>query len=315
MSSAEHTVFVSSATGYQGLALCKKLREIGWNVHATTRDLSSPAAVTLKGIGVQLNEADWDNLDVLRESIQACDKLWLCLLPDWDDPTRERRQCANMLDIAKEAGLKQVVASTTLGVSQLDANVRVYPGSFMEKHLLNKKAVENAVEERGFEHFTFLRPTFFMANFLEPKVKRYEEIRNHRSWTTSMTADTQLPILDHVDIAKFALAAFQDPKKFHGRKIGLASDQMGVQEMLSMLAEAAGQPGSIKAHFMTDEEIEAQAQGTGFATTHKVLRTASDYIDFDELRAIVPSLTSFKEFLQREKETVKQTYPPRNETA
>ncbi|KAH9866817.1 hypothetical protein J1614_008510 [Plenodomus biglobosus] len=220
-----------------------------------------------------------------------------------------------MLDIAKEAGLKQVVASTTLGVSQLDANVRVYPGSFMEKHLLNKKAVENAVEERGFEHFTFLRPTFFMANFLEPKVKRYEEIRNHHSWTTSMTAETQLPILDHLDIAKFALAAFQDPDKFHGRKIGLASDQMGIQEMLSMLAEAAGQPGSIKAHFMTDEEIEAQAQGTGFATTHKVLRTASDYIDFDELRAIVPSLTSFKEFLEREKETVKQTYPPRNETA
>jgi hypothetical protein len=98
-----------------------------------------------------------------------------------------------MLDIAKEAGVKQVVASTTLGVSQLDANVRVYPGSFMEKHMLNKKAVENSVEERGFEHFSFLRPTFFMANFLEPKVKRYEEIRDHRSWTTSMTAETPRP--------------------------------------------------------------------------------------------------------------------------
>jgi hypothetical protein len=79
-----------------------------------------------------------------------------------------------------------------------------------------------------------------------------------------------------------------------------------------MLAEAADQPGSIKAHFMTDEDIESQAQGTGFANTHKVLRTASDYIDFDELKAIVPSLTSFKEFLEREKETVKRTYPPRN---
>jgi hypothetical protein len=70
----------------------KKLREIGWNVHATTRDLKTPAAVTLKEIGVLLKEADWDNLDVLRESIKGCDKLWLCLLPDWEDPTRERRQ-------------------------------------------------------------------------------------------------------------------------------------------------------------------------------------------------------------------------------
>jgi uncharacterized protein YbjT (DUF2867 family) len=92
MASANHTVFVSSATGYQGLALSKKLREIGWNVHATTRDLKTPAAVILKEIGVHLKEADWDNLDVLRESIKGCDKLWLCLLPDWEDPTRERRQ-------------------------------------------------------------------------------------------------------------------------------------------------------------------------------------------------------------------------------
>lgn len=134
------------------------------------------------------------------------------------------RQCQTILNIAKEASVKQVVASTTLGVSQLDANLRVYPGSFMEKHMLNKKSLERAVEDHGFEHFTFLRPTFFMANFLEPKVKRYTEIRDQRSWTTSMTDETQLPILDHVDIAKFVVAAFQNPEAFHGRAIGLASD-------------------------------------------------------------------------------------------
>jgi len=228
-------------------------------------------------------------------------------LPDWDDPSRERRQCQNILNTAKEAGVKQVVSSTTLGVSQLDANVRVYPGSFMEKHMLNKKSLERAVEDHGFEHFTFLRPTFFMANFLEPKVKRYAEIRDQRSWTTSMTDETQLPILDHVDIAKFAVAAFQNPDAFQGRAMGLASDQMRIQEMLDLLAEAAGQPGSIRAMFMTDEEIEAQAEGTSFSTTHKVLRTASDYVNMEELRAIAP-LTSFRDFLEREKEAVKRTY-------
>ncbi|KAI5920335.1 hypothetical protein F4810DRAFT_441794 [Camillea tinctor] len=215
--------------------------------------------------------------------------------------------CQTILDIAKEAGVKEVVASTTLGVSQLDVNVRVYPGSFMEKHMINKKSLETAVEDRGFEHFTFLRPTFYMANFLEPKVSRYAEVRDKRSWTTSMTPDTQLPIIDHVDIAKFAVAAFQDPGAFHGRAIGLASEQMGIQDMLDLLAEAAGQPGSIRAIFMTDEEIEAQANMSGFSNSHKVLRTASDYVNMDELRSITP-LTSFKEFLEREKEAVKRTY-------
>lgn len=203
--------------------------------------------------------------------------------------------------------MRQVVSSTTLGVSQLDDNVRVAPGSFMEKHMINKKAIEQSVENAGFEHVTFLRPTFFMANFLEPKIARYSEIRDQRSWTTSMTPETQLPIVDHVDIAEFAAAAFQNPEGFHRRIIGLASDQMRVQEMLDLLAEATGRPGSIRALFMTDEEIEAQANMSGFSNSHKALRTASDYVDMEELRALAP-LTSFPEFLRRESEAVRQTY-------
>ncbi|KAK8017145.1 hypothetical protein PG991_008221 [Apiospora marii] len=317
---AEHTVFVCSATGYQGRALARQLRGLGWEVHATTRDLGSPAAVALKSIGVHLTEGDWDNSDALKASIAGCDKLFLCLLPNWDDPSCERRQCRNILEIAKEAGVQQVVSSTTLGVSQLDAGVRVAPGSFMERHMLNKKAVEEAVADVGFRHFAFLRPTFFMANFLEPKIQRYAEIRDRHSWTTSMTPETQLPIVDHVDIARFAVAAFRDPEAWHGRALGLASDQMGVQDMLDLLAAAVtavnkdtdGQqqqePCSIRALFMSDEEMEAQAGMSGFTSSHKALRTASDYVDLEELRALVPSLTSFKEFLEREKEAVKQTY-------
>ncbi|KAI2463105.1 NAD(P)-binding protein [Annulohypoxylon bovei var. microspora] len=308
MSLPKHTVFVCSATGCQGGALARQLRGLGWDVHATTRDLSSPAAVALTNIGVHLQECDWDNTKILGDSIKGCDKLFLCLLPNWDDPSCERRQCQNILKIAKEAGVKQVVSTTTLGVSQLDGGVDMASGSFMEKHCINKKALEKAVEDAGFEYFTFLRPTFFMANFLEPKVKRYTEIRDHHRWTTSMTPDTQLPIVDHVDIAKFAVAAFQDPAAFHSRAIGLASDQMRLQEMLDLLAEAAGRPGSIKAVFMTDEEMDAQANMAGFSNSHRVLRTCSDFVDLEELRALVP-LTSFKDFLQREKQAVKHTYP------
>ncbi|KAI0479726.1 NAD(P)-binding protein [Xylaria cf. heliscus] len=308
MSSSEHSVFVCSATGFQGGALARGLREMGWKVHATTRNLNSQAAMALKGIGVRLNEGDWDNLDVLRDSIQGCDKLFLCLTINWNDLSCELRQCRDILNIAKEAGVKQVVASTTLGVSMLDSGMAVYPGSYMEKHMLNKKAIETAVEDCGFEHFTFLRPTFFMANFVEPKVSRYAEIRDNHSWTTSMTPDTQLPIVDHVDIAKFATAAFQDPAAFHGRGISLASDQMRVQEILDLLSEAAGQPGLVRAFFLTDEEVEAQASTNGFSNSHKVLRYASDYVNLEELRATVP-LTSFREFLEREKEAVRLTFP------
>lgn len=92
MSSSEHTVFVCSATGFQGGAVARRAREIGWNVHGTTRDLNSPAAIAMRSIDVHLDECDWDNLAVLRDSIQGCDKLFLCLTINWDDLSCELRQ-------------------------------------------------------------------------------------------------------------------------------------------------------------------------------------------------------------------------------
>jgi uncharacterized protein YbjT (DUF2867 family) len=217
-------------------------------------------------------------------------------------------QCKSILDIAKKAGVQQVVSSTTLGVSQLDDGVRVAKGSFMERHMMSKKAIEQSVVDAGFKYHTLLRPGFFMANFLEPKIQRYAEIRDSHSWTTSMTAKTQLPIIDHVDIGRFATRAFQDPEGFHGRIIGLASDELGIQEMLDEVGRAAGfSDGTIRACFMTDEEIEAQANMSGFSNSHKALRDAYLYVNMDELRSLVP-VTSFRDFLEREKEAVQKTY-------
>ncbi len=92
MSSPKHTVYVCSATGYQGSALARKLRDLGWEVHATTRNPESSAAIALKTVGVHLTESNWDNTEALSASIAGCDKLFLCLMPNWDDPSCERRQ-------------------------------------------------------------------------------------------------------------------------------------------------------------------------------------------------------------------------------
>ena len=95
------------------------------------------------------------------------------------------RQAQEILNIAKAAGVKQVISSTTLGVSMLDDGVAVSAGSFMQRHMINKKSLEKMVEDTGFDHYTLLRPTFFMLNFLEPRIKRYAEIRDEGNWTTS----------------------------------------------------------------------------------------------------------------------------------
>lgn len=189
----------------------------------------------------------------------------------------------------------------------LEDGVAVSAGSFMQKHMINKRSIEKMVEDAGFESYTLLRPTFFMANFLEPKNKRYTEIRDEHQWTTAFTAESEFPLADHEDIAKFTIAALQNPEKYHRRALSIASDQLKIQDILDQLADAIGRPGTIRAEFLTEEEVEEQEKSTGFSNTHKSLRVTSNYINLDELRAIVP-LTSFTGFLEREKDAVKKTY-------
>ncbi|TGO10358.1 hypothetical protein BTUL_0137g00150 [Botrytis tulipae] len=305
MSSVTHTAFIFSATGSQGSALCQQLRDLDWNVRATTRNLESPGARKLRNRGVQFTQSDWEDMDALRNSMSGCEKLYLCLHPKLDDLDYERRQAEKIIKVAKEVGIKQVVASTSLGVSMLGTGIHITPNSFMAKHLAGKKGVEQAVIDANFEHWMFLRPAFFMANFLEPKVHRYPELRDKGTWTTAMTAEGKFALIDHVDIAKVATAAFQDPEKFHGRAIGLASELLTIPEILDRLGDVIQRP--LEAVFMTEEEVAKQKDSNVFVNSQIAMRYMSEYVDMEELSRLVP-LTTFKQFLAREEDIVKRTY-------
>ncbi|KAK0712205.1 hypothetical protein B0T21DRAFT_352447 [Apiosordaria backusii] len=309
-------VFVTSATGSVGSALCRQLRDLGWGVRATTQNLDSPSAKALQEVGVELTLGDWDNEEALRAGLTGCDKLFVCLLPDLQDFNKVPNRAKNIAAIAKAAGVRQVVGLTTLGAFAVEEGSEPpsahAPGPFFVQHLHAKKRVEQALIDGGFDHWTILRPGFFMANFLEPKIHMgYTEIRENGTWTNSMTASSPLGLVDHVDIARFAVATFQNPDTFHGRRLGVVSEEPLVQEALDTLAAAIGDGRSLKANFLSDEECaKAQAEGGWrFFSSEPCVRYMADYTNLEELNKLLPGgLTTFKEFLEREKEGVKETY-------
>ncbi|KAI0884560.1 NmrA family protein [Annulohypoxylon maeteangense] len=296
------TVFVLGATGNQGGAVARQLRALHWNVHALVRDLLSPGAIELAAAGGILTEGTWDNTDALKDGIAGCDKLFLNLVPCIEELDRERQQAVNIVNIAKAAGVTQIVSTTSLGVSMYGTDDRLQPG-LLHTLLGVKKGVEQAVVDGGLESYTLLRPAYFMANFLQPNIDNYLDIVNDGVWKSALTADTQLGLVDHEDIAKVAVAAFRDPAQFNGREIGLASEFLTAQEAMDRLGDAMGRP--IKAAFMTDEEIAVQEQASVPVKLEKSMRYMIEYVDMKGLEAITP-LTSFKEFLEREKKNVKK---------
>lgn len=309
MPSSNPTVFVTGATGSQGGAVARKLRDLSWNVHAIVRSPDSPPSVSLAAAGVSLTEGDWDNDEALRAGLAGCDKLFLCLMPTPEDPDRERRQAVNILRIAREAGVTQVVATTSLGVSMYETGDPRFqvdgPGSLLYVLVGAKKGVEQAVAEGGFpDGHTFLRPAYFMANFLEPNINNYADITGDEgAWVSVMRHDTRVGLIDHNDIAAYAVAVFKEPARFRDRAVGLVSEFLTPQEMMDQLGTAMGR--SLEARFLTDEEISKLDPISVLTKCDTSMRYLEEVVDLKELEAVIP-LTSFKAFLTREANHVKK---------
>lgn len=293
--------------------LARQLRVLGWDVRATARDLDRPEAKALQDIGVHLTPGDWDDENALRTALNGCTKAFIGYTANLLDFEAAPRRARRAVALAREAGVTQAICTTTLGVAMMDGGKEppIPPTSLFSQHFASKRRVEEAIEEGGFDSWIVLRPGFFMANFLEPKVRYgYADVPERGEWANVMTPDLALGLVDHEYIGKFAAAAFKDPAKFHGIRAGLVTEELPVQEMLDQLAAAIGDGRKLKAHFMTDEEIEKAVADDSWAvfSRERCVRHMDILADTKELEKLVPGLTTFKEYLEREEKLVRLTY-------
>lgn len=307
MSTSSTTAFVTAATGTQGEAVARHLRAIGWTVHATARNMDAPVVHSLQSLGVEVTPGDWEDEAALTAAIAGCSSLFLNLMPKLADFTSEVPHARRILAIAKAAGVKHVVYSSGLSVNNPEKRAYYIPDSMPAEVLGWKREIEGLVRAAGFEAWTILRGAFFMPNFLLPKVGMYPGLRETNKWTTALTAETRMPMVDTEDIAKFAVAAFLDPGRFHRQEIGIASELRSPDELMELLGEATGR--DMRAVFLTDEEIEAQKDTNIFVVAQLMSRDLGDCVDIDEATSWGIPLGTFKQFLERETKALKETYP------
>ncbi|KAM7195867.1 hypothetical protein V8F33_006516 [Rhypophila sp. PSN 637] len=337
MSKHRQTVFVTSATGTTGSALCRILiaPPFHYTVRSTTRDRFTPIAQSLTVLGVQFigdGTISWssDHEETLLEAMKPCTKLFLCLLPNLSDLTEAPRQASLMIRLAKQAGITQVVGMTSLGVFMLETlatdQSHFPPSGLFRAHLQAQSEIEDIITTGGFESWTILRPGFLMANFLEPKLSSLHgglrEIRDNKTWTTCLEPASKLGLTDHVDIARLAASAFSAPDKFHGKKLAVVSDVLTVQEVLDVLGEKIGLGRSgLEAVYVDQKsasgegtgqgrESSGTVKGGGFFAKERCLRNMLDGVDLGDRAklTIAGPLVSFHGFLEREKQVVDETY-------
>jgi uncharacterized protein YbjT (DUF2867 family) len=295
---AHPKVFVTGATGTQGGTLARLLREKGWSVRTTVRNKEAPAAKALKQIGVEVLNGSWDDEASMAEGLAGCKMLFLNLYPDLNDLSHELEQAKCILRIAWDAGVRHVVYSSIFPVQTS------HP--LMAAGRACKASIEGQVQNFGFDSWTILRPGFFMANFLEPRVQAFPDATVKGVLTFPFSPDTDLPLIDHHDIANFAVAAFEQPIKFHGAVIELAGDIVPANKAVRMLAEASGQP--VRGRYLSTEETEAMVQTHMFVARFSTIPQIASLVNMDRVNSWGVPMTWFASFLEREKEDVVATF-------
>ncbi|GIF01324.1 NmrA family NAD(P)-binding protein [Paractinoplanes rishiriensis] len=250
-------VLVTGATGMQGGATVQALLRAGHPVTAFVRDPSSAAAQALADQGVALATGDLDDAASLEAASAGHDAVFSVQLAGVDpaDPGAEQRKARNIATAAKRAGVTQIIHTSVsaTGWRSQHPDVEV-TDPVMKAYWDEKEAAEDAIRQAGLDHWTIIKPAFFMDNFIPPKQgTQFPELPEGKL-VTSASPQSVLQLICADDFGAAVAAAVAEPGKFHEAEIDLAGDALTYTEIADTLTKAAGR--KVEAVFLSRQEQE-----------------------------------------------------------
>ncbi|MDC0668134.1 NmrA/HSCARG family protein [Nannocystis radixulma] len=229
MSETDRIIVVIGATGQQGGAATKHLRQGGWRVRALVREPRSPKARALAEAGVELAAGDLNDRASLDAALRGAYGVFSVQpsagQPQYGvTPEDEVRQGKSVADAARAAGVAHLVYTSVDGADDAgDA-----------PHLASKWEIEEHIRALDLRA-TILRPASFMENFVAEGLgfSRGKVVYFGRP------ADP-VPLIAADDIGNFAAVVFGDPATHAGTVLPLVGDVLTGAEIADALGRAAG---------------------------------------------------------------------------
>jgi uncharacterized protein YbjT (DUF2867 family) len=215
------------ATGLQGGATASALLATGARVRALVRDPRSAAAENLQQRGAEVVHGDLDEPESLRAALVGVDAL-SAMTTLVRGPEGEVEQGVAMADAAFAAGVHHVVYSSVGGAER-------HTGI---PHFESKRRIEEHLESLGL-WTTFVRPTFFMENFVRRSPPQVED--GILVLRMALRPTTPLQLVAVQDIGAVVVAALQEPNRV-GASIEIAGDELTGPQIAAHLGDHAGVP-------------------------------------------------------------------------
>lgn len=207
-------ILVTGATGNIGRELVPLLAEKGQRVRVLVRDERKAASFTGMADPVI---GDLDKSETLAPALHGVDKLFIV--------TPDTKQVKNLLDLAKQAGVKYVVK-----VSTVEADRSLGPGKWHRQQ-------EELIQSMGLT-WTMLRPTMMMVNTVE----WWAETIKTRNAVYFPGGQGKVSAVDAFDVARVAAAVLTEPG--HDGKVYelTGPESLTIGEMMKTLAEVLKRP-------------------------------------------------------------------------
>jgi uncharacterized protein YbjT (DUF2867 family) len=220
-------ILVAGATGQQGGATARELLAKGYAVRAMTRNPGSEKAAALGKLGAEVVKGDLDDRSSLEGAVKD---MWgvFAVQNTWEAGVEgEEKQGKLMAEVAKNAGVQHFVYAS---VGSADKKTGI-------PHFDNKWRVEEKIRALGFPSFTFVRPVFFMDNFVTPWFKPHIDQGN---LAIGVKPDTVMQMIACDDVGKYHAWAFENHEALNGAAIDIAGDAMTMPEAAKVLSSASG---------------------------------------------------------------------------
>jgi uncharacterized protein YbjT (DUF2867 family) len=237
------TILITGATGTVGNEVVKQLSSKGVKketIKAAARSVNDSTFENLSG--VQVVQLDYNNPSTLSAAFKDVDKLFL-LTPFQSDMVNIT---SNLVNEAKNAGVKYIVKQSVMGA---DAEPGITPSR------LHRQA-EKIIEESKIP-FTFLRPNFFMQNF----VTFYSRFIKTQGAFYVPAGDAKVSFVDVRDIAAVAVRCLittttttnGDSKQHNGKAYDITGGEaLSYAEAADILSKEVGK--KVKYVNISDED-------------------------------------------------------------
>ncbi|KAF8190669.1 hypothetical protein K438DRAFT_1970967 [Mycena galopus ATCC 62051] len=296
-------VAVLGATGQQGSSVLQRLLKDGtFTPRALTRDPQSEAALKLKQQGaevVQANTADKASLVNALRGSEAVFVVTLSTFPPYSvEKPSEVTVGKNIIDAAKEVGVKFIVFSSVPGLTKLSG------GKYTKVTLYDEKEeIEEYLKASG-----VLNASLHLGSFAENLWNTLKKTDNGFNITVpkyTPTAGQSFSWVGH-DVGESTLALLKNysdaSKSISGKAYPVVTANMSFTDLAAVISKALGKEVTFTSIPSTgnpayDEMFAAQAEYNGFYTSTPVPNP--------ELTALGAKFGTMEEFVETE---LKQRY-------